>query len=74
MGDVAIKAVNQIARWAGQAASFRPVRRISCVGSLTISRTTRPALLPASRAQFLHRKVKRKMIAEDIATALSLVK
>jgi uracil-DNA glycosylase len=75
MGDVAIKALNQIARRAGKA-------RVIPAGS-TYKLRGEPYFFNGKRAlpsylqagpSFLIEKVKRKMIAEDIAKALSLVK
>ncbi len=74
MGDVAIKAVNQIARREGQ-------RRVIPAGSTYKIRggdyyfhgqRALPSYLQAGPSFFIE-KIKRKMIAEDIATALSLV-
>ena len=75
MGDVAIKAVNDIARRAGE-------KRVIPAGStykirgqeyLFQGRRAFPSYLQAGPSFFIE-KSKRRMIAEDIAAALSLVK
>jgi len=74
MGDVAIKAINDIARRAGE-------RRVIPAGStykirgqeyLFRGRRTFPSYLQAGPSFFIE-KSKRRMIAEDIAAALSLI-
>jgi uracil-DNA glycosylase len=73
MGDVAIKAVNEIARRAGQrrvipAGSTYKIRG----GGFTFQgKRSLPSYLQAGPSFFIE-KSKRKMIAEDIATALRL--
>jgi uracil-DNA glycosylase len=73
MGDVAIKAINEIARRAGQprvipAGSTYKIRG----GEFTFQgKRALPSYLQAGPS-FLIEKSKRKMIAEDIATALRL--
>jgi uracil-DNA glycosylase len=75
MGDVAIKAVNQIARRAGQARVIPTGSTYKLRGEPYYFHGKRalPSYLQAGPSFFIE-KVKRKMIAEDIATALSLVK
>jgi uracil-DNA glycosylase len=74
MGDVAIKAVNEIARRAGQprvipAGSTYKIRG----GDFTFQgKRALPSYLQAGPSFFIE-KSKRKMIAEDIATALRLI-
>jgi len=74
MGDVAIKAVNEIARRAGQprvipAGSTYKIRG----GEFTFQgKRALPSYLQAGPSFFIE-KSKRKMIAEDIATALRLI-
>ena len=74
MGDVAIKAVNQIARWAGQARVIPAGSTYKLRGEPYYFNGKRalPSYLQAGPSFFIE-KVKRKMIAEDIATALILV-
>jgi len=74
MGDVAIKAVNQIARWAGQARVIPAGSTYKLRGEPYYFNGKRalPSYLQAGPSFFIE-KVKRKMIAEDIATALKLV-
>ena len=74
MGDVAIKAVNQIARWAGQARVIPAGSTYKLRGEPYYFNGNRalPSYLQAGPSFFIE-KVKRKMIAEDIATALKLV-
>jgi uracil-DNA glycosylase len=75
MGDVAIKAVNHIAQQAGE------VRMIPAGSTYKIrgqkyfwkGRRVFPSYLQAGPSFFIE-KSKRKMIAEDIASALRLVK
>lgn len=74
MGDVAIKAVNYIARRAGEgrvipAGSTYKIREQEY---LFRGRRVFPSYLQAGPSFFIE-KSKRRMIAEDIATALSLV-
>ena len=74
MGDVAIKAVNQIARRAGQARVIPAGSTYKLRGEPYYFNGKRalPSYLQAGPSFFIE-KVKRKMIAEDIATALKLV-
>jgi uracil-DNA glycosylase len=73
MGDVAIKAVNQIARRAGAGRVIPAGSTYKLRGQPYYFRGKRalPSYLQAGPSFFIE-KVKRKMIAEDIATALSL--
>jgi uracil-DNA glycosylase len=75
MGDVAIKAVNQIARRAGQgrAVPAGSTYKIRGESYYFYGKRVLPSYLQAGPSFFIE-KVKRKMIAEDIATALNLVK
>ncbi len=75
MGDVAIKAVNQIARRANQDRVIPAGSTYKIRGEPYYFQGKRalPSYLQAGPSFFIE-KVKRKMIAEDIATALSLVK
>jgi hypothetical protein len=75
MGDVAIKAVNQVARRAGQARVIPAGSTYKIRGEPYYFQGKRalPSYLQAGPSFFIE-KVKRKMIAEDIATALSIVK
>jgi len=75
MGDVAIKAVNQIARRAGQARVIPAGSTYKIRGEPYYFNGQRalPSYLQAGPSFFIE-KVKRRMIAEDIATALNLVK
>ena len=75
MGDVAIKAVNQIARRAGQARVIPAGSTYKLRGKDYYFQGKRalPSYLQAGPSFFIE-KGKRKMIAEDIATALSLAK
>jgi hypothetical protein len=74
MGDVAIKAVNQIARRAGQGRVIPAGSTYKIRGEAYYFHGLRalPSYLQAGPSFFIE-KVKRQMIAEDIATALSLV-
>ena len=75
MGDVAIKAVNQIARRVGQARVIPAGSTYKIRGEPYYFNGKRalPSYLQAGPSFFIE-KVKRKMIAEDITAALSLVK
>lgn len=75
MGDVAIKAVNHIAKRAGgerviPAGSTYKIRKLAYYFR---GKRVFPSYLQAGPSFFIE-KSKRRMIAEDIATALSLVK
>lgn len=75
MGDVAIKAVNAIARRAGQGRAIPAGSTYKIRGQEHFFRGKRafPSYLQAGPSFFIE-KVKRKVIAEDIAAALRLVK
>jgi len=74
MGDVAIKAVNSIARRSGQGRAIPPGSTYKIRDREYTFRGTRifPSYLQAGPAFFIE-KSKRKVIAEDIAAALALV-
>jgi uracil-DNA glycosylase len=74
MGDVAIKAANTIAGRAGQARAIPAGSTYKIRGPAYFLRGKRafPSYLQAGPSFFIERS-KRKMIAEDIAAALSLV-
>ena len=74
MGDVAIKAVNQIARRAGEGRVIPAGSTYKLRGEAYYFHGKRafPSYLQAGPSFFIE-KVKRKMIAEDIAAALRLV-
>jgi len=74
MGDVAIKAVNYIARRAGEKRAIPAGSTYKIRGQEYFFRGSRafPSYLQAGPSFFIE-KSKRKMIAEDIANALSLV-
>jgi uracil-DNA glycosylase len=74
MGDVAIKAVNAIARRAGQPRVVPAVSTYKLRGQSFYFRGLRvfPSYLQAGPSFFIE-KSKRKMIAEDIAAALQVV-
>ena len=75
MGDVAIKAVNYIARRAGEGRVIPAGSTYKIRGQEYFFRGKRalPSYLQAGPSFFIE-KIKRRMIAEDIGTALSLVK
>jgi uracil-DNA glycosylase len=75
MGDVAIKAVNYIAARAGQGRVIPAGSTYKIRGSEYFFRGKRafPSYLQAGPSFFIE-KSKRKVIAEDIATALRLVR
>ena len=75
MGDVAIKAINYIARRAGEGRVIPAGSTYKIRGQEYYFRGRRafPSYLQAGPSFFIE-KSKRKMIAEDIAAALSLVK
>jgi uracil-DNA glycosylase len=75
MGDVAIKAVNDIARRAGEKRVIPAGSTYKIRGQEYFFRGRRafPSYLQAGPSFFIE-KSKRRMIAEDIAAALSLVK
>jgi len=74
MGDVAIKAVNDIARRAGEGRVIPAGSTYKIRGQEYLFRGRRafPSYLQAGPSFFIE-KSKRRMIAEDIATALSFV-
>ena len=74
MGDVAIKAVNYIARRAGEGRAIPAGSTYKIRGQEYSFRGKRafPSYLQAGRSFFIE-KSKRQMIAEDIAAALSLL-
>ena len=74
MGDVAIKAVNYIARRAGEPRAIPASSTYKIRGQEYLFRGKRafPSYLQAGPSFFIEQS-KRKMIAEDIATALSLI-
>lgn len=74
MGDVAIKAVNEIARRTGQPRVIPAGSTYKIRGGEFYFQGTRalPSYLQAGPSFFIE-KSKRKMIAEDIATALRLI-
>ena len=74
MGDVAIKAVNAIARRAGQGRAIPAGSTYKLRGPAYLFRGQRafPSYLQAGPSFFIE-KSKRQMIAEDIAAALSLI-
>ncbi len=75
MGDVAIKAVNHIAQRAGEKRVIPAGSTYKIRGGIYLFRGKRafPSYLQAGPSFFIE-KSKRKMIAQDIATALELVK
>jgi uracil-DNA glycosylase len=75
MGDVAIKAVNYIARRAGEGRVIPAGSTYKIRGQEYFFRGKRalPSYLQAGPSFFIE-KTKRRMIAEDIGTALSLLK
>jgi len=75
MGDVAIKAINYIARRAGETRVIPAGSTYKIRGQEYVFRGKRafPSYLQAGPSFFIE-KSKRRMIAEDIASALSLVK
>ncbi len=75
MGDVAIKAVNEVARKAGESRVIPAGSTYKIRGQEYLFRGRRafPSYLQAGPSFFIE-KSKRKMIAEDIAAALSLIK
>jgi hypothetical protein len=75
MGDVAIKAVNYIALEAGEGRVIPAGSTYKIRGQKYFFRGKRafPSYLQAGPSFFIE-KSKRKMIAQDIAAALSLVK
>jgi uracil-DNA glycosylase len=75
MGDVAIKAVNQLAKWAGEPRVIPAGSTYKIRGQAYYFRGKRafPSYLQAGPSFFIE-KSKRKMIAEDIAAGLSLAK
>ena len=75
MGDVAIKAINDIARRAGEGRVIPPGSTYKIRGKEYLFRGKRafPSYLQAGPSFFIE-KSKRRMIAEDISAALSLVK
>ena len=75
MGDVAIKAINYIARRAGEGRAIPAGSTYKIRGQEYFFRDKRafPSYLQAGPSFFIE-KSKRKMIAEDIAAALVLVK
>jgi uracil-DNA glycosylase len=75
MGDVSIKAVNQIARRAGEARVIPPGSTYKIRGQPYFYRGIRafPSYLQAGPSFFIE-KSKRQMIAEDIASALTLIR
>ncbi len=75
MGDVAIKAVNTVAQRAGEARVIPAGSTYKIRGPAYAFRGARafPSYLQAGPSFFIE-KVKRKVIAEDIAAALKLVK
>jgi uracil-DNA glycosylase len=74
MGDVAIKAVNYIARQAGEGRAIPAGSTYKIRGGEFFFQGTRalPSYLQAGPSFFIE-KSKRRMIAEDIGTALSLL-
>lgn len=74
MGDVAIKGLNEIARRAGEPRVIPAVSTYKLRGQHFLFQGKRvfPSYLQAGPSFFIE-KVKRKMIAEDISVALSLV-
>ena len=74
MGDVAIKALNYIARRAGEPRAIPAGSTYKIRGQEYFFRGKRafPSYLQAGPSFFIEQR-KRKMIAEDIATALSLI-
>ena len=75
MGDVAIKAVNYIAKRTGEERAIPPGSTYKIRGPEYFfqGRRALPSYLQAGPSFFIE-KSKRRMIAEDIATALSLVR
>jgi len=75
MGDVAIKAINYIAKRAGEGRVIPAGSTYKIRGAEYFSRRRRafPSYLQAGPSFFIE-KSKRRMIAEDIAAALSLLK
>jgi uracil-DNA glycosylase len=74
MGDVAIKAINEISRRAGQGRVIPADSTYKLRGGAYYFQGKRvlPSYLQAGPSFFIE-KSKRKMIAEDIATAMSLI-
>jgi uracil-DNA glycosylase len=74
MGDVAIKAVNQLAKWAGEPRVIPAGSTYKIRGQAYYFKGKRafPSYLQAGPSFFIE-KSKRKMIAEDIAAGLSLL-
>jgi len=75
MGDVAIRAVNQVAKWAGEPRVIPAGSTYKIRGQAYYFKGKRafPSYLQAGPSFFIE-KSKRKMIAEDIAAGLSLAK
>ena len=75
MGDVAIKAVNQLAKWAGEPRVIPAGSTYKIRGQTYYFKGSRafPSYLQAGPSFFIE-KSKRKMIAEDITAGLSLAK
>jgi hypothetical protein len=75
MGDVAIKAVNQLAKWAGEPRVIPAGSTYKIRGQAYYFKGKRafPSYLQAGPSFFIE-KSKREMIAEDIAAGLSLAK
>jgi uracil-DNA glycosylase len=75
MGDVAIKAVNDIARRAGEGRVIPagPTYKIRAAEYFFQGRRAFPSYLQAGPSFFIE-KSKRQMIAEDIASAFALIK
>jgi uracil-DNA glycosylase len=75
MGDVAIKAINHIAKRAGEGRAIPAGSTYKIRGQAYFFRGQRafPSYLQAGPSFFIE-KSKRKMIAEDIAEALNLIK
>ena len=75
MGDVAIKAINYIAKRAGEGRVIPAGSTYKIRGQEYLFRGKRafPSYLQAGPSFFIE-KSKRRMIAEDIATALGLLK
>jgi uracil-DNA glycosylase len=75
MGDVAIKAINFISRRAGQGRAIPAgsTYKIRAAEYFFQGRRAFPSYLQAGSSFFIE-KSKRKMIAEDIANALNLIK
>ena len=75
MGDVAIRAINYIAQRAGEGRAIPPGATYKIRGGEYFFRGKRafPSYLQAGPSFFIE-KSKRRMIAEDLAVALALVK